>query len=189
MIWKETFASVGVILDDQSHCETMGFRVDEIVAHWHSKFPWNQPSRQEVTNALVDRLCSLVTEKGESLPGVEETMHFFVKENIPIAIASSSTVKIIEAVMKRLAIDKYLSTIVSAEHEEYGKPHPGVFITAAKKLSVSPRNCLTFEDSANGIIAAKAAKMQCVAVPSLEVRNDPRIAIADFVIDSLEDLH
>jgi sugar-phosphatase len=75
----------------------------------------------------------------------------------------------------------------SAEHEPYGKPHPGVYIAAARALGVSPGDCLAIEDSANGLLAAKAARMRCIVVPEPAVRHDRRFCIADAVLDSLMD--
>ena len=53
----------------------------------------------------------------------------------------------------------------SAEDEEYGKPHPAVFLTAAAKLGAPPQRCLVWEDAPAGVLAAKASSMTCIAVP------------------------
>ena len=85
----------------------------------------------------------------------------------------------------QLEIRSYFNHLHSAEKEAYGKPHPGVFITAAKSLNTVPQHCIVFEDSLNGIIAAKAARMQAVLVPDNINSNDARFAIADAKIDTL----
>ena len=54
---------------------------------------------------------------------------------------------------------------------------------------MAPAECLAIEDSFNGVLAAKAARMKCVAVPEPTPRADPRFCIADAVLDSLEDLN
>ena len=76
----------------------------------------------------------------------------------------------------------------SAEFEPYGKPHPGVFLSAASSLGVRPTRCLVFEDSPAGVLAAKAASMFVVAVPTPEDRGDPVVAVADLILSSLEEL-
>jgi beta-phosphoglucomutase-like phosphatase (HAD superfamily) len=78
-----------------------------------------------------------------------------------------------------------LDVIVSAEHERYGKPHPAVILTTAERLGVAPTECVVLEDSVNGVIAAKAARALCIAVPEHE---DPRFAIADRVLRSLNEV-
>jgi sugar-phosphatase len=78
--------------------------------------------------------------------------------------------------------------ICSAEDEEYGKPNPAVFLTAAKALGVAPDRCCVFEDAPAGVLAAKAGRMVCVAVPEAADRSLPEIQLADIVVDSLEEL-
>jgi sugar-phosphatase len=92
---------------------------------------------------------------------------------------------LIEAVVDKLQIRKYFEVLWSAEFEPFGKPHPGIFITTAKKLQVNPIDCLVFEDSINGVIAAKAARMRCIAIPEEATFNDVRFAIADEKLVSL----
>ena len=84
-------------------------------------------------------------------------------------------------------LDRFVS-IHSAEFEEYGKPHPGVFLSAAASLSVSPGDCLVLEDSAAGVVAAKAARMTVVAVPTPDDRSRVEFYLADLLLDSLEEL-
>ena len=104
---------------------------------------------------------------------------------LKVALASSSAYRVIRAVVERLGLADAFDLIYSAEEEEYGKPHPGVYLTTAHRLGVAPTRCLAVEDSLNGVLAAKAARMKCVAIPEAEARHDPRFAIADTVLDSL----
>ncbi len=71
------------------------------------------------------------------------------------------------------------ASVHSAESEPYGKPHPGVFLTAASSLGIAPKRCLVFEDSAAGVIAARAALMRVVAVPTHEDRDEVEFFLAD----------
>jgi sugar-phosphatase len=105
------------------------------------------------------------------------------RAGLQLAVASSSPPRLIEASLARLGLRDHFTEIVSAESEPYGKPHPAVFLTTAARLGVAPTECLVFEDSLNGLVAAKAARMICVAVPE---RVDPRFAFADLVLPSLE---
>jgi beta-phosphoglucomutase-like phosphatase (HAD superfamily) len=78
--------------------------------------------------------------------------------------------------------------VQSAETEPLGKPHPGIFLTTASLLGVPAVECLVLEDSLTGVIAAKAARMACIAVPFDHPEHDVRFAIADAVIGSLVDV-
>lgn len=176
---KEIFAEVGITLTDEMCFTTIGLRIDEVVNHWYAKFPWENPTQEMIKEKVIDKVIELILQKGEILPGVIQTIDYFHSKNYPLAIASASSMRIIDAVTEKLKIKKYFTIIHSAEFEEYGKPHPAVFISTAKKLNVLPQNCLVFEDSLNGVIAAKAARMKVIAVPENIYYDNPRFSIAD----------
>jgi HAD superfamily hydrolase (TIGR01509 family) len=184
---KEIFAEVGITLTDEMCFTTVGLRIDEVVNHWHAKFPWENPSQEIIKEKVIDKVIELILQKGEILPGVIQTIEYFYSKNYPLAIASASSMRIIDAVTEKLKIKKYFTIIHSAEFEEYGKPHPAVFISTAKKLNVLPQNCLVFEDSLNGVIAAKAARMKVIAVPEPIHFENLKFNIADLKLKSLLD--
>ena len=78
--------------------------------------------------------------------------------------------------------------VESAEALTYGKPHPEVYLNCAAALGVDPRYCLAIEDSFNGLIAARAANMQTVAIPAAEQRGEAKWVVAHHQADSLLDL-
>jgi sugar-phosphatase len=119
------------------------------------------------------------------MPGVIETLEFFRQRNIPMAVASSSAPELIKLVLEHFDIMKYFKFYHSAKFEKHGKPYPDVFLTAAKMFGLKPQYCLVFEDSYNGILAAKRAGMKVVAVPYPENLNNPDFKIADLIIPSL----
>lgn len=180
------FDTVGLTLSEDDMRQTMGRRIDEVVAHWYHERPWKGASQKDIEALIVDKVIELVKTEGAPLPGVKHVLEFFKSKAIPMAIASSSSGEIINAVVDTLNIRAYFAHTYSAEHESHGKPHPGVYITTASLLGVPPHRCLAFEDSPSGVLSAKAAKMLCVAVPASENKNHSYIQIADAVIDSLE---
>ncbi len=123
------------------------------------------------------------------MPGAREALDVVSAAGFPLALASSSTSEIIAAVLQTMGMERYFQVTQSAEHESYGKPHPGVYIEAARRLGVEPRRCLAFEDSPNGVIAAKAARMLCIAVPDPALKEDRRLQAADLILPSLMDFH
>ena len=186
--WKdveiEVFKKVGIELTVEKCLDTVGLRIDEVVTYWHEKQPWDNISKKAIETEIVDKMIERITNEGEPLAGVYDVIEFFWNKKIPMAIASSSYLRIIEAVVKRLKLKGFFDVIYSAEFEKYGKPNPATFITTAKKLNVEPTKCLVFEDSLNGVIAGKAARMITVAVPDYE---NPKFIIADKILNSLED--
>jgi len=179
------FGTVGVTLSEADLRHTMGRRIDEVVAHWYHERPWKGATRQDIEALIVDKVIELVKTEGKALPGVNKIIEFFEAKSLPLAIASSSSSEIIDAVIDTLRIRGHFTHVYSAQNETHGKPHPGVYITTASLLGVPPHRCLAFEDSPSGVLAAKAAKMKCVAVPAPENKAHPYIQIADAVLDSL----
>lgn len=183
----EVAKNVGLNLTKTQTLETTGLKVDKIVDHWFDIKPWTTPSKKEVERALVKNLVARVEEAGKEKAGATQILELMKKKNVKIALASSSLMSIIDAATNKLGIREYFDEIYSAEFEEHGKPHPGVYLTTAKMLDVAPEECLAFEDSFNGLLAAKSARMKCVCVPEETFLNNPKLAIADLILPSLLD--
>lgn len=104
-----------------------------------------------------------------------------------MAIASGQYRRVIDAVVARLEIGNYFSTIVSCEDVAKGKPNPETFLAAAERLDVAPQECLVIEDSGAGVAAARAAGMRCVALRT-EATACHDLSEADEIIGSLNEL-
>lgn len=188
-LWQQaeaaTFATVGVTLTPAMMVETMGMRIDAVVAHWHARFPWETPTQAQVRDDLLAAVAALIAEQGQPLPGLHAALAAARGGGRRVALASSSPLQLITATVSRLGIAEAFEVLHSAESEPYGKPHPAVYLTTADKLGVPPRQCVAIEDSVNGVIAAKAAGMKCIAIPEANARNDRRFGVADVVLPSL----
>ena len=169
-----------------THCEkTTGLRIDEVVAHYHHQSPWLHPSIKEVAYNIARRVSILFTQKRELLEGVHHALDIARSTQLPIALASSSPHFLIESLLRQAQLYSYFSLICSAEDDPLGKPHPAIYIRTAQQLNYRPQDCIAIEDSLFGVIAAKAARLQCIAVPAPAQRADPRYSIADHVLSSL----
>ena len=100
------------------------------------------------------------------MPGLVELLEKLQGKKYPMAVASSSTPEIIDLILKKTNLKNFFQVIVSAQETGKSKPEPDVFLLAAEKLCIKPVNCLAVEDSENGIKAAIAAGMTCVAYQS-----------------------
>jgi mannitol-1-/sugar-/sorbitol-6-/2-deoxyglucose-6-phosphatase len=184
---KEVFGSLGLNLNDELLRQVMGFRLNEVVEHWYRYQPWPNANFRKTENDILDCMEKFMREGANALPGVMESLETVKEKGYACAVASSSSMRLIETVVDKLNIRAYFDLLYSAEYEAYGKPHPGIFISAANKLGSAPVHCLVLEDSVNGVIAAKAARMTCIAVPEKEKFEDPRFSIADYRLKSMEE--
>lgn len=192
-LWQEAemliFKQVNIILTPELCLQTKGLRIDRVVNYWYQKFPWTNLTQLEVAELIVAKVIELIHLKGQPLPGVDRAISYVKQKQVKIALASSSASRIIQAALHKLNLTDMFAEIYSAESEIFGKPHPGVYLTTASKLNVYPQECLALEDSLNGVLAAKAAQMKCIAIPEPLQRNNPQFAIADLVLKSLEEFN
>ncbi len=116
------------------------------------------------------------------IPGVEEWLKTLKASGVKMAVASSSTKKMVDHVVERLGLRDYVEYVINGEMIRNSKPDPEIFLLAAKELGIKPENCAVLEDSGAGIEAAKAAGMYCVAYSGTNVHGVDQ-SRADVVID------
>ncbi len=189
--WGESeilvFSNYGI--DIQDNCTaTRGMRVDEVVRYWSTKFPNQIDDIQKVANEILEEVKRLVIEKGVPMKGAIQALELFANKGMGIALASSSAMSLINVVIDKLHIRKYLDVIMSAENLQYGKPHPEIFLETAKRLQTAPGSCLVLEDSIAGVIAGKAAQMKVIAVPDAALATRKEYFIADAQLHSLDEI-
>lgn len=125
-------------------------------------------------------------EPVEVFEGVVDLLDALTQREIPFAIASSGSPEKIEFNLFQTGLADRFRVLVSGEELGTSKPEPGIFVHTAQLLEVSQNRCVVIEDSVNGVSAAKAANMTCVAVTNTFHRTQLRHA--DLVIDSLTEL-
>jgi mannitol-1-/sugar-/sorbitol-6-/2-deoxyglucose-6-phosphatase len=184
----ETFSALGVPISAERCAETRGFRLSEVVSHWHRRHPWTGDGPEAVAERLLGRVAALIRQKAQPLPGALDAIRFARRRCEAVGLASSSPLPLIEAALARFDARSMFDAVHSAEQETHGKPHPAIYLTAASRLGIPPVECVALEDSINGVISAKAARMTCIAVPEAGARQDPRFAIADARLGSLSEL-
>jgi len=107
------------------------------------------------------------------------------KQNIKIAVATSSTKERAEKILELLKVKDKLDLLITAEDVEKHKPDPQIFLETAKELNVKPKDCAVFEDAINGIRAAKRAGMKSIAIlteftSKKDFKNLANLIIKDF---------
>lgn len=180
-------ARFGGSITEQQTYQSSGLRIDEIAEHWIRHCDLDPACKQPLCDAILDEVIKQIKSKGKLLPGVRESLQWLATTDLKVGLASSSPSRLIAAVLDIFDLKKHFSVQLSAEHLEYGKPHPQVYLQAASQLNVAPHHCLAIEDSVNGLLAAKAAKMTGVCVPEPGQENNPSFGIADYKLTSLNE--
>lgn len=102
-----------------------------------------------------------------------------------LAVASSSYADAVAAVLARLGVRDRFEAVVSGSDVARVKPAPDIFLLAARRLGVAPEHCVVIEDAEKGLVAAKAAGMKCICVPSAHTADND-FTKADVVVRSLD---
>jgi HAD superfamily hydrolase (TIGR01509 family) len=181
----ETLLQFNVTLSPVQYHHTTGLRTREWLDYWFGHFGIGKERIPAAEAALHQHVIEKIRTEAAPLPGVKEILTFFKARNFRIGLATSSPLSLVKVVVDKLGIEDYFETVASAEHLPYGKPHPQVYMDCARAMAVSPLQCLAFEDSFNGLIAAKAARMTCVAIPVQEQAHLPKWGAADLKLNSL----
>ncbi|MBI3818050.1 MAG: HAD family phosphatase [Planctomycetes bacterium] len=150
-------------------------------------------SLAEPVEALVDHKDSIYTEmvrvELQVMPGAIDCLEQFAAARKPMAIASGSSPRAIAAAVSAVGLGHYFRELVSSLDPAVrrSKPHPDVFLEAARRLGVDPRECLVIEDAQWGVRAAVAAGMRVIVVPNSWTR-DHDFSGAEKVLKSLAEL-
>lgn len=190
-LWQEagaeTLQEFGITLTDEQYHSSTGLRTEEWVDHWFRFFGLPAEKAPEAVQLTIQKAMEKIDASGVVLPGVPEILHTFRHRGFKTGLATSSPMALVDVVMRKLDIRHLFDSFTSAEFLPYGKPHPQVFLDSAASLDVLPTACIVFEDSFNGLIAAKAARMKCVVVPAAPHFDHPKWAAADMKWKSLLD--
>ncbi|MCY1719439.1 HAD family phosphatase [Prolixibacteraceae bacterium Z1-6] len=187
-IEKRMFKKAGLDISDEEHARYMGTATDvmwtEIKSSRNLSFDVDEMTRLTIAEAhpFFNSL-----EKIDPMPGLEELLQKCVARRIPMAVASSSDKETIRIILKKSGLKTYFQHVVSSSEVGKSKPEPDVFLHAAHLLGVVPKNCIVIEDSKNGIKAAKAAGMYCVAYNGVAAENQDQ-SQADIIINDYSTL-
>lgn len=191
-LWKaaeiKVFETIGIDFIKVGGEKTVGLRIDEVIDYWYEKYPWENKTKAQVVDEIMLEMVNGIQVNGEPMKGVIEILEFFKSKGMKIGLASSSYQVLIDTSLEKLRIAHYFDVTLSAQNCTYGKPHPEVYIETAKLLKSEPQNCLVIEDSLNGVIAGKAAKMNVVAVPDGTHTVTEQLKVADLRVDNLKEL-
>jgi sugar-phosphatase len=167
---------------------TAGMRVDEVVAFFRERLGIAGADDGAVARDIVRGVVAAVEGGAELKPGALGALDLMAGRGLRLALASGSGMPVIDAVLGRFCLRDRFAVVATALDDPLGKPHPAVFLRTAAALGVDPLECVVLEDSLNGCIAAKAARMRVLAVPEAHNRSDPRFVLADVRLEALTEL-
>jgi HAD superfamily hydrolase (TIGR01509 family) len=181
--WQKVTEAENIALTYEQYVSDFGKRNDEIL---RGRLGGNLPDEfiARVSLAKEEVYRGLIRTKGlELLPGARHWLERLKAEGWLQALATSAPRGNIDAAFAALGIGEYFDAVISSEEVRAGKPEPDVFLAAASKLGVAPRECVVIEDAPAGVEAARRAGMKSVGVLTTH-----RELKADLVAPSLDQL-
>jgi HAD superfamily hydrolase (TIGR01509 family) len=184
--WQRTFADHGTELDVAWWATLIGTadhedpadRLEAIIGR-----PTDREGLQLARLGLRDQLL----EAEDALPGVVELLAQAEALGLALAVASSSSPTWVGGHLERLGLRSRFGHLACHDGRCRPKPAPDLYLAACEGLGVEPGAAVAFEDSRNGVLAAKSAGLRCVAVPSA-LTSDMDLSAADLRVPSLADL-
>jgi beta-phosphoglucomutase family hydrolase len=183
--WQDLAEKEGFDMSDEFFYSTFGMQNYQIIPTL---------AGQNVARKKIDRLSEwkesryreIISDKLALLPGVSKLLNDLKDSGFLLAIGSSAPRANLELVLERLSLQNQFNACVTDKDVKKGKPAPDTFLKAAKKLALSPGQCVVVEDAVQGVEAGKAAMMKVVAVTTTREKAD--LERADIVVDSLDEL-
>lgn len=171
-IEKKMFARLGLDISEEQHHTYMGKATDIMWQEIIRDKNLTCSSKVMVDQTVEESIQHFSAQKDLiAMPGLIDVLKKIKNKGIPMAVASSSGQAIIDILIDKIGIKDFFKYTVSSELIGGSKPDPGIFLHTAKLLETEPVNCMVIEDSTNGVRAAKAAKMFCVAYDGASTSN------------------
>jgi mannitol-1-/sugar-/sorbitol-6-/2-deoxyglucose-6-phosphatase len=142
---------------------------------------------------LIRRRGEIATDffanRVDLFPSAKRTLEQLREMKLPLAVATSSLSASARSFIDRTGIRNLFSVVVTGDEVQQGKPHPDIYLRAAKKLGISPGACLVIEDALAGIAAGKAANMRVAAIPDTRFVDPRKYDMkADYLLGNLSEI-
>lgn len=176
----------GYNMTKEETLKVLGFTKANIYQFWIDYFQGTNVDGKKLVDDHYEYIENVLYTVGpEKMPYVEELLKYLRENNYKIAVASSSDTADIKNNLEKTKLEKYIDEIASGAEVENGKPAPDVFLLAAERLDVDPKDCLILEDSKAGVKAGKASGAMVFMVPDMSTVDKECEDTADRILTNL----
>jgi HAD superfamily hydrolase (TIGR01509 family) len=181
-------AEYGVSYRGEYHRNVLGVSYRLAVEFYKNAFHLSA-SVEELMRRRGEIATDFFANRVDLFPSAKMTLEQLREMKLPLAVATSSVSASARPLLERTGIRSLFSVVITGDEVQQGKPHPDIYLRAAKELGISPEACLVIEDSLAGIAAGKAANMRVAAIPDRRF-VDPREyeKEANYVLGSLSEI-
>ena len=165
--WHEIAVQSGQVPDARfpwAVAGTNGKRMEQVVKEYYP-----QIDAQAFITRVIRRVESMIETQVPQKPGMREILEYLRKNQVKMAVASSSSRKTILSNLQKARAEVYFDAVISGEQVKNGKPAPDIFLAAAEQIGVAAKDCYVLEDGINGARAGIAAGCTTVMVPERDI--------------------
>jgi beta-phosphoglucomutase family hydrolase len=186
-VWFEVITKdLGANLTREELRSQMYGKNEEVLIRIFGESRFKQFNFEAISQAKEERYQEIYKPHLQLLPGLHDFLQSAKEKEIKMAIGSAAPPFNVDFVLDNLKIRDYFQVVVTGVNVAQSKPHPEVFLKAAKRLGVKPSSCIVFEDAPMGVEAAARAGIECVVVTTMHDANEftefnnVRLFIEDF---------
>ena len=181
-------AEYGVSYRGEYHRNVLGVSYRLAVEFYKNAFHISA-SVEELMRRRGEIATDFFANRVDLFPSAKMTLEQLREMKLPLAVATSSVSASARPLLDRTGIRSLFSVVITGDEVQQGKPHPDIYLRAAKKLGISPEACLVIEDSLAGIAAGKAANMRVAAIPDRRFVDPQEYEKeANYVLGSLSEI-
>lgn len=173
------FGRFGIQLNKEHFSYTTGLRNDEVVDLRIREWALDPALRENLMHDMLQEVVTQIHDEGRATEGLNEVLQWIGLHNIPSLIVTSSPPVVIHAVIEKLQLQRSLGQYLSAAEFEFGKPHPQVYIEAYRRMGLQRNEVVVTEDSINGMLAARAARLFTTVIPEKDNFHNPGFSLAN----------
>ena len=178
--WQVLASELGTPFTRELFDATFGMHNNQIIPLWLGR-----PMEQAEIDAMAGRKEALYRELApttlQAVPGVVELVHRLHEAGVLLAVGSSGPRANVEMVVRLLGIETCFQALASGDEVSHGKPHPEIFINAARRIGLPNARCVVLEDAPQGVEAAIAAGSPVIAITTTRPHSD--LAGATRIVD------
>lgn len=182
--WKRVYENHGHMLDKKEYTRFVGIGDMAVGKYIASKFKLNLMP-EELVKEKKNIYFELIKDV-KFIDGAVELIKSFKSRGVMMALASSDWRKTVNRILENSGYEKLFDVVICGDDVKEMKPSPEIYLLTAKKLHTRPEECIAFEDSYSGVIAAKNAGIFCIAVPNKYTKRQ-RLP-ADMIRNSLKEI-
>lgn len=159
-------------------------RARELLETWFPGF-----DSQIVKDRWYEGVLARVRQEGLILkPGAQQILHKLRQEGVKLALTSSNARIMVDTYLALAGWENAFDLVLTGNDISRGKPDPEIYLMAARRLGVSPGECIGVEDSPTGVRSVRAAGMISVMIPDLLPFTGDLAPFTDRVLSSLDEL-